>query len=172
MTKILKFGSETCGPCKLMAKRLQNIDMDVTDIDIYEDENEELVKKYDIRSIPTLVMLGSNGKELGKLVGVKTEKDIKDWADQFEEWRKITYEVNFYTHDSMLKFLRKGFKLPNNFLETGDKIGQQCKMGDSTSTFTLVGLQMTNEDFYYILQDTEGSKSIHSCLTGINFINA
>lgn len=42
-------------------------------------ENEELLRKYDVMSIPTLVLLDSDGKELGKQVGAQSLIVLREW---------------------------------------------------------------------------------------------
>jgi len=39
-----------------------------------------LESKYAIRGVPTLVMVDSNGAEISRLVGSKTEAELKNWV--------------------------------------------------------------------------------------------
>lgn len=43
-------------------------------------ENEELLRKYDVMSIPTLVLVDSNEKELSKLVGAQSLIVLREWV--------------------------------------------------------------------------------------------
>lgn len=82
--KILKIGAAWCGPCKLLKKELEDFDLlPIESIDA--DENEELCLKYNIRSVPVLVFLGENDKELGRHVGFITKKDLTDLINGFNE---------------------------------------------------------------------------------------
>lgn len=71
--KILKFFSKSCVPCKLLAKSLQElpqlttVDFTVQDIDIEEDFNS--TNQYHINTVPTLVIIGSDGIEITRIVG-------------------------------------------------------------------------------------------------------
>lgn len=61
MKKVLKFFSPTCGPCKVMSKNLEGLDgVEVQEVDITDDANEELLDKYNIRTVPTVVVLDEN----------------------------------------------------------------------------------------------------------------
>lgn len=72
MIKILKFESDSCPQCKALSATLERITKeyktDMKSIDIEEDNNQDLIRKYNIRSIPTLIFL-SEDKEYNRLVG-------------------------------------------------------------------------------------------------------
>ena len=77
--QILKFSAAWCGPCKSMSAVLSRLTLpvDVNEIDV--DENHELATQYAIRGVPTLVLVDDKGTELSRLVGSKTEAEIKNW---------------------------------------------------------------------------------------------
>lgn len=59
--KILKFYSKTCGPCKIMGNHLNKVtSIPVEEIDIMDDLNEEIIQKYNIRSIPTIIIINED----------------------------------------------------------------------------------------------------------------
>ena len=72
MIKILKFESDSCPQCKALSATLERISkenkIDIKNIDIEEDNNQDLIRKYNIRSIPTLIFLNED-KEYNRLVG-------------------------------------------------------------------------------------------------------
>ena len=72
MINILKFESDSCPQCKALAATLERITKeyktDIKSIDIEEDNNQDLIKKYNIRSIPTLIFLNED-QEYNRLVG-------------------------------------------------------------------------------------------------------
>lgn len=75
---LYKFSASWCGPCKVMAKKLAGFDAcDVVEIDIEEDENEELVEKFAIKSVPTMVLLDQTGVEANRWVGLVDVSEIK-----------------------------------------------------------------------------------------------
>ena len=72
MIKILKFESDSCPQCKALSITLERISkenkIDIKSIDIEEDNNQDLIRKYNIRSIPTIIFLNED-KEYNRLVG-------------------------------------------------------------------------------------------------------
>ena len=72
MITILKFESDYCPQCKALSVTLERISkenkIDIKNIDIEEDNNQDLIRKYNIRSIPTIIFLNEN-KEYNRLVG-------------------------------------------------------------------------------------------------------
>lgn len=72
MITILKFESDSCPQCKALSVTLEKISkenkIDINNIDIEEDNNQDLIRKYNIRSIPTIIFLNEN-KEYNRLIG-------------------------------------------------------------------------------------------------------
>ena len=72
MIKILKFESDSCPQCKALSVTLERISkenkIDIKNIDIEEDNNQDLIRKYNIRSIPTIIFLNED-QEYNRLVG-------------------------------------------------------------------------------------------------------
>jgi len=78
-TKIMYFSAAWCPPCNMMKPMIAELINDGFNIDkIDVDENGELAGKFQIRSIPTMVHVDSEGKELKRLVGVQSAQVIKD----------------------------------------------------------------------------------------------
>lgn len=74
---LLKFYADWCGPCKVLTTSFKGIDH--TPINV--DGNPELCQKYGIRSIPTVIALDDDGKEIGRFTGIKTAVALKSWID-------------------------------------------------------------------------------------------
>jgi len=72
---LVDFSAEWCGPCKMMAPVLEQLKDKMADkvriLKIDVDNNRELASKYNIRSVPTL-MLFQEGKTKWSGVGVMT----------------------------------------------------------------------------------------------------
>ena len=72
MIKILKFESDSCPQCKALSATLERITKeyktDMKSIDIEEDNNQDLIRKYNIINIPTLIFLNED-QEYNRLVG-------------------------------------------------------------------------------------------------------
>lgn len=84
---LIDFWAEWCNPCKRMSPILDKIDQNRDDVvlvkvDADSDNNENLMREYDIRSIPTLVLLDPEGNPVGELIGAKSEPFIQDWLDE------------------------------------------------------------------------------------------
>jgi thioredoxin 1 len=72
-TEVIDFWATWCGPCKLMNPILdevekENPDLTITKIDI--DSDKDMVKKYNIQSVPTYIIL-KDGKEVDRIIGAK-----------------------------------------------------------------------------------------------------
>lgn len=74
--KILKFSASWCGPCRVFANTFKKVsemekykDIEFKSIDIEEDEGELYVEKYNIKSVPTILILDENDKIIYKLSG-------------------------------------------------------------------------------------------------------
>jgi len=63
--EVLKFSASWCGPCKVLAQTLKDVE-GITAIDI--DKDMETARKYGIRSVPTMVFL-KDGKEVHRQSG-------------------------------------------------------------------------------------------------------
>lgn len=75
MIEVKKFEASWCGPCKALRPIFQNVATKYNDvifsyIDI--DENVEITAKYNVRSVPTVV-IEKDGKEVQRFVGVQSE---------------------------------------------------------------------------------------------------
>ena len=72
------FNAQWCGPCKMLKPIIDSIaeerkDVKVVSIDI--DEEDELAEKYEVFSIPCVVVF-KNGEEVNRSVGFKQKQDI------------------------------------------------------------------------------------------------
>lgn len=75
---IIDFYADWCGPCKMMSPIIDNIAEENTDIKVGKvnvDESQEIAIKYNIMSIPTIIVF-KDGKEYKKFVGVTSKENI------------------------------------------------------------------------------------------------
>jgi len=79
MATIIKFFSPTCGPCKALDMNLKSAGIEYISIDATDPSSEDIVDKYEIHSIPTLVKI-ENNKVVDKFTGVMTVDKIKEWV--------------------------------------------------------------------------------------------
>lgn len=83
---VFKFGTQWCGPCRVFASTFKKVSemeeykgIEFKSIDIENDEDGELmVEKYQIRSVPTIVLADENGDIIYKLMGNVPLKDFTD----------------------------------------------------------------------------------------------
>jgi thioredoxin 1 len=76
MKKIVRFTASWCGPCKTLAKTLEEVDsklpIEVVDVDIHP----EIAAEFGIRGVPTLVIVEDNIPSK-RLVGNKTKQELE-----------------------------------------------------------------------------------------------
>lgn len=78
--KVNKFSAEWCGPCKVMGKTFDKVkelqefnDVEFNEYDVDDESSADLVQKFQIRNIPTIIICDENNEQLGKIVGVVNE---------------------------------------------------------------------------------------------------
>lgn len=67
--KFLYFSAPWCGPCKMFGPVMDELSETMTVEKINVDENQELSSQYNIRSVPTVVLI-ENDAEVWRTVGV------------------------------------------------------------------------------------------------------
>ena len=82
---IVDFWAEWCGPCKSIAPSLEEISNEMNDklvvAKINIDENPIIAQKYEIRSIPAL-MLFKEGKKISEVMGALPKSNLESWIDE------------------------------------------------------------------------------------------
>ena len=83
---LVDFYADWCGPCKMMPPILKEVKSNLGDqvkiIKIDSDKETQLSQKYQIRSIPTLIIF-KNGKVLWKEAGVKQASELQTILKQY-----------------------------------------------------------------------------------------
>ena len=78
--KILKFYATWCGPCKALSSVIESIKdeipYEIEEID--SDENMDMARKYNIRSLPTMVIVDGD-KEVRRQMGMMNAKQLKEF---------------------------------------------------------------------------------------------
>lgn len=77
---LVDFYADWCGPCKMVAPVIQEIAEERQDIAVGKinvDESYELAAKYNVSSIPTIILF-NNGEEINRIVGYRPKEDILD----------------------------------------------------------------------------------------------
>lgn len=79
-TVLVDFYADWCGPCKMLSPVVDEVAQENEDIKVVKinvDEAQNVAMKYNIMSIPTLVVI-KNGQETSRSVGVIDKSQILD----------------------------------------------------------------------------------------------
>jgi thioredoxin-like negative regulator of GroEL len=74
--KILRFTASWCEPCKALSKTIDRIETEVPIQVIDIDDEPELAQHFMVRSVPTLVKIDQDKKEVERLVGMQYQSDL------------------------------------------------------------------------------------------------
>ncbi len=85
---LVDFYATWCGPCKMQAPIIEKVKEEVGDkanvlkIDI--DKNEEVARRYNVQSIPTLILF-KNGEPVWRAVGLQQADILVDKIRDYEK---------------------------------------------------------------------------------------
>ena len=83
MKKILYFSAPWCGPCKQFAPVMDRISQTGILVEKVNVDNAPAVAAaYNVRSVPTIVVVGSTGNEIGRSVGMISESQVRQLFNQ------------------------------------------------------------------------------------------
>ena len=88
MPKIIKIGSDSCYPCRMMNPIMKELAVEqegkavFMNLDIYK--NRELASKYGVRVIPTIIFLDKHGKLKAKTEGFMSKEQILKMINKLE----------------------------------------------------------------------------------------
>lgn len=83
---LIDFFAEWCGPCKMQTPILHKIadeysgKMNFGAVNV--DEAEDIAAKYEVQSIPTLMVFKS-GEVVKRAEGMKNENQLKEWLKEY-----------------------------------------------------------------------------------------
>lgn len=69
---IIKIEKNNCTPCKMVGQFLDSSNVKYTVENI--EENPDVIDKYDIMSVPTVIKLDNEGNEIARVVGFNIDK--------------------------------------------------------------------------------------------------
>ena len=84
---LLQFSSAFCSPCRTTKILLEQLTKDLPDvkhIDINAESHIDLARSLNILSTPTTLVLDSDGREIGRAVGVPKREQVLNLLEVFE----------------------------------------------------------------------------------------
>jgi thioredoxin 1 len=84
MNKVIKFSADWCKPCKILGDQIESLKdsftTEIVSVDI--ETSAGLTKKYNIRSIPTLIKVSATGDELCRHTGSITSEELVRFVNE------------------------------------------------------------------------------------------
>ena len=81
---IVDFWAEWCGPCRILGPRFEELSEEIKDVKFCKldvDKNQQTSMKYNVRSIPTLLMF-KDGEVAGNIIGAYPKDMIKQKIEE------------------------------------------------------------------------------------------
>ena len=75
---LIDFYADWCAPCKMLSPIIEQVDEENNDIKVVKinvDELQDIAIKYEVMSIPTLVVI-KNGQEVNRSIGFVSKSQI------------------------------------------------------------------------------------------------
>jgi thioredoxin 1 len=83
--KYIYFSAPWCGPCKMLAPKMELVANSVLVEKINVDENLEIATQYGVRNVPTVILLSDDNVEIERFIGAK---DTNFYLDKIKEYEK------------------------------------------------------------------------------------
>ncbi len=72
---LVDFYADWCGPCQMLGKVLESLDLGCDILKVNVDQFMELSMTYGVMNIPTLILF-KDGNEVDKLIGLHNKEDL------------------------------------------------------------------------------------------------
>jgi thioredoxin 1 len=83
--KYLFFSSTWCQPCKTLRPIMEEVSKQIPVSKIDIDTNPQYTVEYNVRSVPTVVLVENTGKELSRSIGVHSLEHYINQYNQFNQ---------------------------------------------------------------------------------------
>lgn len=81
---VVDFYADWCGPCKMLAPVLEQVDKELEDVNFVKvnvDENEDITRQFGIMSIPTLIIF-KDGEQVAQTMGFQPKERLIQWINE------------------------------------------------------------------------------------------
>ncbi len=81
---LIDFWATWCGPCQMQGPIVEELSEELTDVlvgKVNVDEEPDLAERYNVMSIPTLLVF-KNGEVVQKAVGLQSKENLLDMLDK------------------------------------------------------------------------------------------
>jgi thioredoxin-like negative regulator of GroEL len=79
--KVYKFSASWCQPCKQLSALLETIQTNAEIVEVDIDENSDKARMFQVRGVPTMVVVDENEKELRRVVGIQPKAKLEEWLN-------------------------------------------------------------------------------------------
>ncbi len=73
---IIYFSSDICAPCREVTRRLYEDKIRVTQHNLQDPKSAAFFDQYNVRGVPTIVILGSDGNVKDRAIGIQAIKEL------------------------------------------------------------------------------------------------
>lgn len=82
MKKLILISADWCGACKAFKPTMENISSTLP-VEFYDgSKDHEIVLKYKVSRIPTLILANENGDELNRMTGNQSREKVLNFYNQ------------------------------------------------------------------------------------------
>jgi len=80
--KLLKFSANWCQPCQELSRAIEKTTLPLEVVEIDVDQKADYAREFNVRGVPTLILVNNLGKEVSRKVGAMTTVVLKEWVNK------------------------------------------------------------------------------------------